>query len=267
MCLLCSEINLQEIKELNVCHKIKKISPELINLEYLSCDCNELIKFIPENLIKLETLYCRMSNIKNIPQSLINLKKLSCYNSEVSEIPKELINLEYIDCVMTCISEIPKELINLKNIYCKYSDITEIPKELINLKELVCCYTEITEIPKELINLEYVNCIESKITEIPKELINLEKLQCSKELEKIIKDNIDEYNLTQLNNTKINKAIHITGNLIKYESDENCYICLEKEIEYKCYYCTFLVHRKCLEDWFSTENTRRECMQCRHKYN
>lgn len=183
--------------------------------------------------------------------------------SSVKRIPTGLINLHHLDISFSQISSIPNDLIKLKTLKAGLSYIEEIPKELINLKNLDISCTQVSEIPKELIKLEKVDISFNNTIKIYK-LPNLRELNCSIYLANSIMSNICDYPKLRILNSKsiFNTFIY---NLIKYESNENCYICLESGIKYKCCNCSFLVHRTCIEKWIAN-NAKRECCQCKLKF-
>lgn len=89
-------------------------------------------------------------------------------------------------------------------------------------------------------------------------------------IEYISSENVNARELYESSSIKSNITINLNEeakkyNMIKYESEENCYMCLESGIEYKCIHCSLLVHEKCLENWINN-TSKRECCQCKVKF-
>ena len=131
---------------------------------------------------------------QNEIEDLIYLEKLDLRDTNIEELPEsigELTNLEYLVLSSTKIEELPEwigELTNLKRLYLSETKIEELPEsigKLTNLEWLYLSGTNIEELPEsigELTNLKWLDLSETKIKELSEwleELINLQMLDLS----------------------------------------------------------------------------------------
>ena len=124
-------------------------------------DIPKLLKMDWRDVLKLQTLDLRRSQIAALPKEIGNLNGLQTLDlggSQITELPKEIGNLNGLQTLYlwgSQITELPKEIGNLKGLQTldlRRSQITELPKEIGNLKGLQTLYLYGTKISKSEID-------------------------------------------------------------------------------------------------------------------
>ena len=167
-----------EINELIIRYNYNKLDLSQINcnkIEY-NGEFPYINHILPNNLLYLDIIYCKLNKLPILPNSL---KQLFCFKNNLINLPNILpMNLEQLDC--SCNKIVSLDNIHfpnsLKYLNCSNNQIRSFTNIQIpnSLEELVCCCNKLKELPILPNSLKFLLCSNNKIKYLKKLPDNLE---------------------------------------------------------------------------------------------